>query len=780
MRILFGLLFSLLVASASAQIASPRAAGPIPNLFRVPSHVLVGAEIAKRANSVDDPSEQEKEFMYESTYYIQQRMMTGLILFNDSLSNYVTQVGQLILEHEPELKNKLAFYVYRDPSPNAFTSASGSILVTTGLLSQLDNEAQLAFILSHEIIHYKKNHMLKGYLNREKMRGGDSRNRNSRNNSWVSDYLTYSQDQEFEADRLGFELFKKTTYNVSEALRSFDVLEYSYLPFDDIQFDTTFFNLDYMKVPAGYYLNKVDPIYSDDNYEDRNSTHPNIRKRRMVLMTLVDTVSEKGRKLFVLDKTYFLNVRQKARYDLCQLYMLERDYPEAIYTAFLLLQKDPTSVYLKKIIAKALFELAAYRQRATTNNNSLSDMLFGDYSMSNRGARYSRYSRLRNNSYYRLPDYKDHPGHSQQLYHLFSKLEADEITVLALSYNWRVFKSDTSDRLHNRMCDSLFSMVVNNQNLYRSYFSTVTPDSARAKLRQDSIRRVKETGVVNDSKYAKLDRFKLDSEKERFKKFAFVVLLKDSAFTARFEYFTAKRRMESGSVERDFFPDPSTDKTKKGESDKDEDRSAQGFGITKIVVVAPDFEVYRQPARRKENKQDYAASEQGIKTLTSVMVNQAAQVGVSCRVLSPYTMDSLEVDSFNAMATLNTWFFERLFHGGNQEALCVYNQAEADTLMKQLGTRYVMWTYAEIVYEKRIRRPYLYGATYLFPPTWPVSIWYGLKKRQSMTYHSVVLDLQTGEVISLKSDTEKKGKEPENTSEYYAAVFKKLHQPKLD
>ena len=45
------------------------------------------------------------------------------------------------------------FRVMNEPLPNAFALANGSIYVTTGLLSLLENEAQLASVLAHEETH---------------------------------------------------------------------------------------------------------------------------------------------------------------------------------------------------------------------------------------------------------------------------------------------------------------------------------------------------------------------------------------------------------------------------------------------------------------------------------------------------------------------------------------------------------------------------------------------------------------------------------------------------
>ena len=50
-------------------------------------------------------------------------------------------------------KTKIRIKIIRDPTVNAFALPNGTIYVHTGLLARLENEAQLAFVLGHEISH---------------------------------------------------------------------------------------------------------------------------------------------------------------------------------------------------------------------------------------------------------------------------------------------------------------------------------------------------------------------------------------------------------------------------------------------------------------------------------------------------------------------------------------------------------------------------------------------------------------------------------------------------
>ena len=45
------------------------------------------------------------------------------------------------------------FRVLYDPIPKALTLSTGTIYISTGMLSVLDNEAELSYVLAHEIAH---------------------------------------------------------------------------------------------------------------------------------------------------------------------------------------------------------------------------------------------------------------------------------------------------------------------------------------------------------------------------------------------------------------------------------------------------------------------------------------------------------------------------------------------------------------------------------------------------------------------------------------------------
>ena len=79
------------------------------------------------------------------------------------LDEYLGKIGDRLLPDEVRAAGGpgLRFGVMSDPTLNAFAMPNGRIYVHSGLLSRLDNEAQLATILGHEMTHVTSRHALR-------------------------------------------------------------------------------------------------------------------------------------------------------------------------------------------------------------------------------------------------------------------------------------------------------------------------------------------------------------------------------------------------------------------------------------------------------------------------------------------------------------------------------------------------------------------------------------------------------------------------------------------
>ena len=169
-----------------------RAEGPIPEDFTLRAYRKISDDLAE--NRVEMKASREKVFLERVHYAINDLLHSGVVVYGDEVSAYVGQVADKLLAKDQVLRKKLRFYTIKSNQTNAFSTYQGIIFVTTGLVSQLTSEAELAYVLSHEIAHYTENHVVETF---------DYKVNNRRNADRIEALSNFSKDNEFEADKLG-------------------------------------------------------------------------------------------------------------------------------------------------------------------------------------------------------------------------------------------------------------------------------------------------------------------------------------------------------------------------------------------------------------------------------------------------------------------------------------------------------------------------------------------------------------------------------------------------
>jgi predicted Zn-dependent protease len=86
-----------------------------------------------------------------------------------ALQAYVDRVGRSLVPKwvDPQ-QYKFNFTLVDDPTLNAFAMPDGTVVVHSGLIAALENEAQLATVLGHEIAHATHRHSYRGYKDQQK------------------------------------------------------------------------------------------------------------------------------------------------------------------------------------------------------------------------------------------------------------------------------------------------------------------------------------------------------------------------------------------------------------------------------------------------------------------------------------------------------------------------------------------------------------------------------------------------------------------------------------
>lgn len=168
---------------------------------------------------------------------------------DENLLNYIENVGQQVLSvshmrrQETDQKyreTEFYFRVLNSPVVNAFALPGGYVYVTRGLLAHLENEAQLAVVLGHEIAHVAARHasqrafeqkvgqlaLIGGAVASEELLGvpGQSVLQLGGQAAQLL-FLSYGRDDERESDNLGVEYAAKKNYEAAEGAGFFSALE---------------------------------------------------------------------------------------------------------------------------------------------------------------------------------------------------------------------------------------------------------------------------------------------------------------------------------------------------------------------------------------------------------------------------------------------------------------------------------------------------------------------------------------------------------------------------
>lgn len=568
----------------------------------------------------------DKEFFLSTRFFIDEILLSGNVLFNEDLSNYVNKVAKYTLRKEKGLYNKLQFYVLKNNSVNAFSTDQGIIFVTTGLLSQLENEAQLAFIIAHEVAHFTEKHVRDGYVEKQNISKGKGKYRNLSYNDRISELSIYSKESEFSADEKGIEFFLNTEYDIEAVFSSFEVLLYSYLPFEDRQFDSTFFNTEILKIPGKMFPDTVNQITKEEGFDDHLSTHPNIEKRINTAFDVIGNKTSKGNKIYVIGKEEFEKIRDLARFESVNLHLSDREYTETIYNVFLLKSKYKNNKFLDFSLAKALYGLAKYKNHSRVNEVLLK------------------------------PNKVE--GEMYRLAYFLKHLSKQQLNIIAYRniYDLSVkYKNDALIKRYERdmLKELALNSKINVEDLLATDYQTYN-DSIMAMLTKinidDSIAKIEASDL---SKYKKIklkkELYALDKKRtntigsDDFHLTGLSDLVKKGKIITDIEYFIAQKELEDTKVEN-------KEKNKRANAKK-------GLGIKNVVVIDPYIASYNI-----KNKKKKINSEQQKVKVNQMFTQDFPKLDLQITLIDSKILNENDVEKYNELGILYRWINEIIEH----------------------------------------------------------------------------------------------------------------------
>lgn len=669
--------------------------GDIPKDFTVQTYDKVKGDVKEREEL---SGSKERIFIEGTNYAIDEILHSGLVVYGDEVTKYIEKIANRLLRNEPEIQEKLRFYTLKSNAANAFSTDQGIVFVTTGLIAQLTSEAQLAYVLSHEISHYTEKHVLESF--------DLATSRDMRNYDRISKMSQHSKDNELEADKLGIERYHKAGYDENEIINVFDVLMYSYLPFDEVPFPRSYFNTTSFYVTSDLYPNKAYPIKAEEDYDDENNSHPNIKKRKEAALSVIGEKIDWGKTKYYLGEEEFKRVRNICRFESVRCDVLEENFGDGLYSIFLLEREFPHSKYLKRMKGQIWLNLLLYKSE--------------------------------NLSAKAIDKTSELEGESATLHFFLKKLNQEAMTSIALRQIHDLIKSDTTDVELKTIYNRLIHHLASNSKFKIENYSKKTYSEAEKEfkeLRPDTISESKEGGT---SKYDKIKNKRNSDLAQNFDSSRYYIygmndVVADIFFLDLYKEF--KSEHDKAKKEKEEYT--SMSRREKNAYDDAKNKSRYSIGMTEVIVVEPMVISYRRGAP------DPIRSEKLEEVLASSIQDAANMANVETHFIDSRSLENKGTQGYNERSLLTT-LLEQLAAEEEIETFPVDFQL-LKSIQNNFGTKRVMFTLVEHAYSPNISFTGAFSSI-LFYPALFVYIPVGFLTGSNTELSVLILDLEKGNI----------------------------------
>lgn len=644
---------------------------PLKSSGQVPDDFVLGVQekIEAGTDIVDNKKGWEKkmrlDFLVSNTYTMGQMLSSGRVLFGDPVTNYINKVKAILLKDNPELMDQIRIYTVKTNEVNAYATNDGVIFVTTGLMAQLESEAQLAYILSHEFIHYINKHNINSYIkNKQVLKGKREYNKLSFREKLLTSH-SYSRELETESDIEGLEKFyDKSPYSYEAVNGVFDVLQFSFLPYDDKPFNYSIIGNNTSEIPEEYRKSKIKEISIDEDYDDSMHSHPNIKKRRSEANFIIEAKDNTGRVHFTMGEEEFNKIRLMCRFELVRTAVLDNDFPTALYLISLLKDEVPESYFLDKYLVASLYGVAKMKTHSITI------------------ASLSQTSEIQ--------------GQSLPVYTLIRKLNKKQITILALAKAWEQRMKFPDDVYFRKVSEDLLEMAVFKHKVNPTDFyskpktammeeygitadagtgivKTIIEETVEENVFGETVTSEKEVEVStqpeveeeeeNEEMFEGMTRAEKIRMKQEIKKlksddnfidFAFVEILKDSEFRSKFREQANKRdEKERAEAEMSLADKKKAQRLAYKEIQRTK-KKGYALNESSLMILEP---VYVKNVKQETN---YTLSNHNRIRLTQGMEQKAAEMGLKTTIFNLKDLDKNETAQFNEAVLMKEWARERL------------------------------------------------------------------------------------------------------------------------
>lgn len=341
--------------------------------------------------------DKENKKQYEEVYKDRFEMVKQLLQSSRSVTaatahDYLQQLLAKITTANPELKAlKIRLFFNRDWWPNAYSMGEGTLTVNAGLMIYLKNEAELVFVLCHELSHLYLDHgnkFIKKYI--EKVNSDDFKqeikrlskkeyNVNAELDKLVKQFafgtFKHSRDNEAEADAKALEFMQKTGFSCNAVVSCLNMLN----NVDDTSFYKPLVTESVFSFPSypfkKNWIQKESSIFSemkeaDEGFtkaeKDSLKTHPDCLKRITLLKDKLQQAPAGSD--FLVSSEIFTQLKNDFLLEINEETWREEKITRNLYYSLQLLQNGNHVPYAVFAVTRALNKIYAAQRNHTLGN----------------------------------------------------------------------------------------------------------------------------------------------------------------------------------------------------------------------------------------------------------------------------------------------------------------------------------------------------------------------------------------------------------------------------
>lgn len=337
-----------------------------------------------------------REMYKERFEYVREIFAHKGIVSDPSAIAYINKLVEEIVRNNPGLqKLQPRVYLYKAWWPNASSLGEGTILLNAGAIYKLRNEAQLVFILCHELAHLYLDHSNKAIQQYIQTVYSDEFQKELKRiarqtyekNRMLDDLekkinfksRKHSRDKEREADSMAVELMKNTVFSLDEApvalamLDKLDEDKYNLeIPLQELFHHPSYpFKPSWIKQSTGFFGSDREPTEEERKKSDTLKTHPDCKKRVAWVQPLVDKYRKTDGKIFI-DETAFSTWQRKLDYEIIAYLYDRNQVSQALYQSLQTMSAYPNDPWLLAMAGNCLHKM--YQAQKNHELNRIVDL----------------------------------------------------------------------------------------------------------------------------------------------------------------------------------------------------------------------------------------------------------------------------------------------------------------------------------------------------------------------------------------------------------------------